>query len=776
LGNHDYRLRPYPLRFRLEVNAPRWPDDVIDIFHDTFGDVFNFSSHNLTAEEANWLQLRHLATQALPAGVSNPESDIFIVNESGEPRLQQLDIKNTDHFPKLLDQLYVDPENPPIGWYIDNINDKTSYVLELGEHRLAVLDTKWDAGLPLTRPSSPESANTYLVDASEGDLGEDAQKITQSSPRQVGFDASAFALLQEALGSAPATGAFMIGMHGPIINAEGSEYPHYFRETEHPTANPREIAAYMERHDESELPGWEAAAGKPYFAQGELDYLLDDGVARLYQELDSQTGRFLRLCLGDDDHRPVDLVLFGHVHRNVEYRVAPVADDLTWTENIVVPDQTSQAMPALAAFGNELHMLHLGESSETIYHSWSEDGSSWNTNVEIPDQTSQAAPALAAFGDELHLLHLGEDSKKIYHSWSTDGRTWTENVVIPDQTSQAAPALAAFGSELHMLHLGEDSKSIYHSWSTDGRTWTDNVTIPDQSSQAPPALTAFGEELHLLHLGEDSKAIYHSWSTDGRTWTENVAIPDQTSRATPALAAIGNVLHMLHLGEDSETIYHSWSTDGRTWTDNVVIPDQTSQATPALASYGEELHMLHLGEDSETIYHSRGEAGILGYFSDFYTENPCTYYPSQKVTEDENGPEVDLEQPVQIHLPAEAVGLGEPVRTETDGDEPFTPWQEQLVLEVPPYADALDAAAMTDGACDWWARHRPLLIQTASLGPIDINQRRDEGVNPHYPGPSFQGFRVIRVGTAAIEKIHYVTLAELRQNGFAMPWEQEMVP
>src|SRR5215218_3224113 len=113
-----------------------------------------------------------------------------------------------------------------------------------------------------------------------------------------------------------------------------------------------------------------------------------------------------------------------------------------WTQNVVVSGQLSKASPALAAFGDRLHMVHLGDSSNRIWHSQF-DGSSWSTNVAIPDQLSKASPALAAFGDRLHMVHLGDSSNRIWHS-QFDGSSWSTNVAIPDQLSKASPALAAF--------------------------------------------------------------------------------------------------------------------------------------------------------------------------------------------------------------------------------------------------------------------------------------------------------------------------------------------
>jgi hypothetical protein len=87
-----------------------------------------------------------------------------------------------------------------------------------------------------------------------------------------------------------------------------------------------------------------------------------------------------------------------------------------------------------------------------------------------PPQRSSAAPALAAIpGFRLHMVHLGASTDDLWHS-TYDGTNWTPNVKVdPPQRSQAAPALAAMptvGGGLHMVHLGASTDDLWHSiWS-----------------------------------------------------------------------------------------------------------------------------------------------------------------------------------------------------------------------------------------------------------------------------------------------------------------------
>ena len=274
-----------------------------------------------------------------------------------------------------------------------------------------------------------------------------------------------------------------------------------------------------------------------------------------------------------------------------------------WTPNLPVPDQKSKASPALATLGGALHMVHLGDSSNRIWHSiFDLAAGSWNDNVVIPNQKSKAAPALAADGSVLHMVHLGDSSNDIWHTmFDPSAGNWTENLKVPGQKSKAPPALAFFQGRIHMVHLGDSSNDIWHS-SFDGMEWSENTPVLNQKSKAPPALAVFGGRLHMVHLGDSSNDIWHS-TYDGGSWTENIPIRNQKSKAAPALAVLQDRLHMVHLGDESNHLWHS-IYDGR-WRPNVEIEGQLSKAAVALAALGNQLHIVHLGNTSNTIWHSQ---------------------------------------------------------------------------------------------------------------------------------------------------------------------------
>jgi hypothetical protein len=435
LGNHDYRPNSYKLTFNVNI-GDIGPFDVI-----TDKSPPLFVPHNLTQDEARALQGGHKPSL------------------SPEEALPMVAIEEPSYYRK-------------------RINSEKSYIIPLGSHRIVMLDSNWDLGIP---SSADDWALIKLgLDYLWGGLDEDTRRSGAGSPNSKGFDHYDLGLVSQALKEAGPQGLVMVGLHAPPLNPEASELSHYFRETEHPTADGNEVVGFLRRRDPlpfmnpqgsnpfSLHPDW-VRTGTPYFKRGGIEDLLDDGIAM------GETDRFLRLCVGEEAPRKVDLVLCGHHHDRVEFR------------------------------------LGVGSNREFLVH------------------------------------------------------------------------------------------------------------------------------------------------------------------------------------------------------------------------------------------------------TDFYTENPTVYYPSLKV---------GIEGPVCISV-VEGTSLNEkPIQTRDQRSEAF--WTEWWSLKVPPYAMPLNS---TSAHKAWWAQRRPLIMQTASLGPIDRNQRKDKELNKTPPVASFQGFRVISIADNVIAKCHYVTLAELRQRQFRMPWE-----
>jgi hypothetical protein len=196
-------------------------------------------------------------------------------------------------------------------------------------------------------------------------------------------------------------------------------------------------------------------------------------------------------------------------------------DGISWKDSggnpgdQAIGTQTSRATPALAVYNGVLHMVHLGSFTHEIW--WSMyDGTSWRKytgepgDQKIQGQLSKSPPSLAVLGNKLHMVHIGDGSNSIWWS-SFDGNVWWSNRRIRCQLSQESPALATQGGLLHMVHMGDESNSIW--WSAyDGSEWTPNLFIPHQLSKVTPSLspTPNGAGLLMVHLGDEADDVWES--------------------------------------------------------------------------------------------------------------------------------------------------------------------------------------------------------------------------------------------------------------------------
>ena len=275
LGNHDYRANAYPFALRISAAGVG------------IKDVNQFSALNLTEKEAEAVFGR--------AEVSVTNADRFLEIDKG---MRQ-----------------------KTSYYFERINRAGSYLIKAGPHRIVMIDSRWDAGMP-----------DGLLDAIGGALGfggEDVRALLGGGPNSVGPQDSDVDLLKLAIREAGREGTVVLGIHAPLVNIAGNEYAHYFRESEHAAADPDEVKAFLVRHGgagmlmgapgsgslpDSFKPAW-TRTGTRHFKTGSPGDLLDKGVSRGAAE------ELLNVCAGRGVPRPADLALFGHVHRNVEYRV-----------------------------------------------------------------------------------------------------------------------------------------------------------------------------------------------------------------------------------------------------------------------------------------------------------------------------------------------------------------------------------------------------------------------------------------------------------------------
>lgn len=322
LGNHDYRQKAYKLLFF--ANVPVFADPEFE----------HYQPHNLTKEDAKTLQ-------------------------GGEPTVssgEALDMVRTISVPEYYKQRLNRIGGDVVGAH--------SYVVALGPaHRLVMLDSGHDLGVI---DSGWDAFKTKIV----GIGNEDKKSFADGSPNQNGVTDQHLSLVKTALREA-GDGVVIVGIHGPPINIKNGDFAHFFRETEHATANIKDIVGFLIHAKpiefgatgqfnstsvvvvgkkiksinfkactniaESGHPGWMNSAGKRFFMHGTVDDLLDEDVSK------GRANDFLKMCSGaavpgHQAGRAADLVLCGHGHSAVEYRVKWTGSELQfftdfYTEN-----------------------------------------------------------------------------------------------------------------------------------------------------------------------------------------------------------------------------------------------------------------------------------------------------------------------------------------------------------------------------------------------------------------------------------------------------------
>jgi hypothetical protein len=287
-GNHDYRIHPYDLE--CVVNPAN-----VELMR-----LKNYSSHNLIESEA--IALQHGVPEY---GVTNAGSAL---------RMLQRDKTGASY--AYYDKYFAGP-------------NQRSYVVKLGKHRLVMLDTGYDEGVPdgigLSDLAEALVHYAHLSTLTGIDLPHGTVDLLNGGTPTVGFlDDTPLTLLRGAIQEAGADGLVIVGMHVPAFEPRGHEYPYFFRETLHPTADPNLTTLWLERggqvFDIGDATTW-PKTGTPYFKTGDTGHGLDQDSFR------AKVDDFIKMCTGVGQPRPVDMILYGHVHDRVEFRVTWDAAD-----------------------------------------------------------------------------------------------------------------------------------------------------------------------------------------------------------------------------------------------------------------------------------------------------------------------------------------------------------------------------------------------------------------------------------------------------------------
>ena len=187
-----------------------------------------------------------------------------------------------------------------------------------------------------------------------------------------------------------------------------------------------------------------------------------------------------------------------------------------WSKRRSINKQTSKKGVGLAVHSNRLHMVYVEKplqfkrDTHNLWHSI-HDGRNWSKPVKVPGQKSKKRPALIVFQNTLHMVHLGNKSNDLWHSTYIPFRGWTVNVRISGKKSRDTPALATVNNRLFMVHTGDDSDTMWHSV-YDGKKWSKSIPIRGMASDKAPTLVKNPEgSKHSLQLISSRKStLWHA--------------------------------------------------------------------------------------------------------------------------------------------------------------------------------------------------------------------------------------------------------------------------
>lgn len=309
-GNHDYRVHPYALVF--DLHALGGAAGQVDLSR-----VPNYNGYRLSASDANVLN-HYLDGRPHIEGVVPPVPNLW---PHAAARMVEVD----EAIPAYRQCLVSDPG---------------SYLIALGSHRIAMVDSRHDAGMV-----------TEILDAIRVKLGfgnENEDAFVGGSPNCLGVSDEAFDDVALWLEDPQATGVFIVGLHAPLFNPPDDRHPYFLRETQR-AAQGDQVHGFLastygsvfvlkpsvQAQIEHNHPTW--FPGPDYVKRVSNDDHLDHGVS------DENADELVKRLAGVGAPRSADLVLAGHTHCFNEYRVRklPGSDELAFYMDFYTQNPTN---------------------------------------------------------------------------------------------------------------------------------------------------------------------------------------------------------------------------------------------------------------------------------------------------------------------------------------------------------------------------------------------------------------------------------------------------
>jgi len=150
-----------------------------------------------------------------------------------------------------------------------------------------------------------------------------------------------------------------------------------------------------------------------------------------------------------------------------------------WTVNVRIPGRSSDKAPALGRVPNgpfvgRLHMVYKTDANiepQSLWHAQF-DGRQWQRSAMIRGALTKAAPTLVSgYPDQLHLIHLGKSSNDLWHMLFGPNKRknntveWFDEQRLLNENSEVPVSVALFQGCYHMVSI-KDDKLMHTIFST----------------------------------------------------------------------------------------------------------------------------------------------------------------------------------------------------------------------------------------------------------------------------------------------------------------------
>jgi len=340
LGNHDYRAYPYKLISKIKITAkdlanwlPSW---------------LNFEIKKIPLDEYEKFNLNQFEAM-LHENFRNKKGQLDVAEYSPSESQKAMKLEEGLRYGRG-------------GYYYQHINRKVgTYTINLGKHTIVMTNSKHDRGMTFSIWKAGMASFLGMGD-------EDTIKFVQIHINSVGYGKQDYEKIEQALTYTKRyDGLLIIATHAPPFHpASAKTFSHYFRETEHARAVPQHIYDFLLKNTDTQFiikyiqrnevlpkrfrqyrgginPAYYPALNRkikdvkkniiakmyPDWSPGHTFFKKGKGVGDpksyyndpLMRGISRGEQKFLRYCVGDFKNKKVDLVLTGHCHSQVEYRV-----------------------------------------------------------------------------------------------------------------------------------------------------------------------------------------------------------------------------------------------------------------------------------------------------------------------------------------------------------------------------------------------------------------------------------------------------------------------